>query len=175
MQYTVLEKKYACASIDCLNTRTVLAAYSLSAFRSLDSLLSTERPFKTLNRLCECAGWPESKLCAHVSRYVCITYSLVLCQNYVVLESIVYNRAKVYIHQNFHTVVIYVMIIYRWNQTVRLCKIYSGAILVTVASECPVKRVICKTWTGALANSADPDQTLQNAVSDQGMHQLLKI
>ena len=30
-----------------------------------------------------------------------------------------------------------------------------------------MKRVICKTWTGILANSADQDKTRQNAVSDQ--------
>ena len=30
----------------------------------------------------------------------------------------------------------------------------------TVTSECRVKRAICKTWTGTLANSADPDQIL---------------
>ena len=36
-------------------------------------------------------------------------------------------------------------------------------------------RVICKTWTGTLANSADPDQMLQNVISDQGLHHLLKV
>ena len=64
------------------------------------------------------------------------------------------------------------------NQTVGLYKIqvmaiYSHAILVTVTSECQVKRVICKTWTGTLANSADPNQMLQ--MSDQGLHCLLKL
>ena len=53
--------------------------------------------------------------------------------------------------------------------------IYSRAILVTVTSESSVKRVICKTWTGTLANSADPDQTPQNAASGQGLHCLLKL
>ena len=33
------------------------------------------------------------------------------------------------------------------------------AILVAVTLECSVKRVVCKTWTGTLANSADPNQT----------------
>ena len=33
------------------------------------------------------------------------------------------------------------------------------AILVTVTSECRAKRIICKTWTGTFANSADSDQT----------------
>ena len=47
--------------------------------------------------------------------------------------------------------------------------------LVTVTSECLVKRAICKTWTGTLANSADLDQTLQNVASDQGLHYLLKL
>ena len=36
-------------------------------------------------------------------------------------------------------------------------------------------RVICKTWTGTLANSADSYQTPQNAASDQGLHCLLNI
>ena len=34
---------------------------------------------------------------------------------------------------------------------------------------------ICKTWIGTLANSADSDQVPQNAVSDQGLHCLLKL
>ena len=42
-------------------------------------------------------------------------------------------------------------------------------------SECSVKRVTCKTWTGTLANSADLDQMLQNVMSDQGLHCLLKL
>ena len=37
-----------------------------------------------------------------------------------------------------------------------------------------MKSVICKTWT-VFDNSADPDQTLQNAASDQGLHCLLKL
>ena len=49
--------------------------------------------------------------------------------------------------------------------------IYSRAILV--------KRVMCKSWTGlsagALTNNLDPDQTPQNAASDQCLHSLLKL
>ena len=57
------------------------------------------------------------------------------------------------------------------NQTARLYEnqitvIYSRAVM----SECLVKGVICKTWTVALANSADLDQMLQNVASDQGLH-----
>ena len=48
-----------------------------------------------------------------------------------------------------------------------------------MTSECWVKRIICKTWTGFSAgtctNSADPDQTPQNAASDQGLHCSLKL
>ena len=51
--------------------------------------------------------------------------------------------------------------------------IYSRDNLVAVTSEWSVKRVICKTWTGTLANSPDPDQTPQNAASDQSPHCLL--
>ena len=53
--------------------------------------------------------------------------------------------------------------------------IYSRAILIAVASECSVKRVFCKAWTGTLANSADPDQRPQNGASDQGLCCLLKL
>ena len=35
--------------------------------------------------------------------------------------------------------------------------IYRQAILVTVMSECSVKRFICKTWTKTLANRAHSD------------------
>ena len=41
-----------------------------------------------------------------------------------------------------------------------------------------IEGYICKTRTGTfetLANSADLDQTLQNAASDQGLHNLLKL
>ena len=42
-------------------------------------------------------------------------------------------------------------------------------------AQCNVKRVICKTWTGTMANGADPDQTLQNAASDQGLLCFFKL
>ena len=42
-------------------------------------------------------------------------------------------------------------------------KFFRRAVLVAVTSEGRVKKVICKTWTGTLANSAAPDQTPQNA------------
>ena len=50
---------------------------------------------------------------------------------------------------------------------IQVTVIYSHAILVAVTSECRVKRVICKNWTGTLANRTDPDQTPQNAASNQ--------
>ena len=52
--------------------------------------------------------------------------------------------------------------------------IYRRAILLAVTFECSVKRFICNDWTGTMANSADLDQTLQKAASDQGLHCLLK-
>ena len=56
-----------------------------------------------------------------------------------------------------------------------LCdKTYRRAILTAVTSECSLKRVICKTWTGTLANNAVQDQTPQNAASDHGLDCLLK-
>ena len=54
-------------------------------------------------------------------------------------------------------------------------KVYSRAILATVTSEYRVKRFVCKTLTGTLANSAEPDQTPQTAVSEQGLHRLHKL
>ena len=63
------------------------------------------------------------------------------------------------------------IIIDQWNQTMRLYNIqvtiiYSLTILATVMLQCCEKRVICKTWTGALANSADMDQMPQNMTYD---------
>ena len=58
---------------------------------------------------------------------------------------------------------------------IQVAIIYSRAILVAVTLKFRVKRVICKTWTGTLANSVDPDQTPQNAASDQGLHCLLEL
>ena len=46
---------------------------------------------------------------------------------------------------------------------------------MSLRRQCSVKKVIFKTWTGKLANSADPDQTPQNAASDQGLHRLFKL
>ena len=94
--------------------------------------------------------------------------------------SIVYIRAKVYIHQDFFKVVVHVIIIDHWNQTARLYEIQVTvinilSILVTVTSECRVNRVIWKTWTGTLVNSADTDQTPLNVASDRGLHCLLKL
>ena len=62
----------------------------------------------------------------------------------------------------------------------RLCTkfrsvIYSRAVLVGVTSECLLKKVICKTWTGTFAKNADLDQTAQNAMSDQSLYYLLKL
>ena len=79
-----------------------------------------------------------------------------------------------------YTKIVHVIITDHWNQTARLYEsqvtvIYSRAVLVIVTLECHVKRVICKTWTGTLANSADPYQISQNAASDQGLHCLLKV
>ena len=72
------------------------------------------------------------------------------------------------------------IIVDQGSQIVRLYKtqitvIYSRTILVAVMSECSGKRVICRTWTGTLTNSADPDQTPQIAASDQGVHCLHKL
>ena len=56
---------------------------------------------------------------------------------------------------------------------IQVTVIYSYAILIAVTSECSVRRIICKTWTKTLANSADSDQMPQNMASDQGLHCLL--
>ena len=58
---------------------------------------------------------------------------------------------------------------------IQVVVIYSHAILVAETAECSVKMAICKTWTGTLANSADPDQMPQKVASDQGLHCLLKL
>ena len=58
---------------------------------------------------------------------------------------------------------------------IQVTAIYSRAILVALTSEDSVKKVICKTWSGTLANSAEPDQTPEDAASGQGLHCLLKL
>ena len=125
---------------------------------------------------------------SHILRHlicVClpITFLRVFSPNWVSKSpfgSIVYNRAKVYIYQNFLKVIVHVMIIDQWNQTTCLYAvqgtvIYSHTILVAVMSECRAKRLIRKSWTGTLANSADPHQTPQKVASDQGLYCLLKF
>ena len=81
------------------------------------------------------------------------------------------------VHQNFLKVCVHVIIINKWNQTARLYEIqvtliYSRASLVAVTSVCRVKRII-STQARTLVNSADQYQTLQNTVSDQGLHSSL--
>ena len=61
--------------------------------------------------------------------------------------SIVYNRSRVYIHQNFLKVVVHVIIIDQRNQIARLYEIqvtliYSRSILVAVTSEGRIKKII---------------------------------
>ena len=97
-----------------------------------------------------------------------------------IFGSVVYNQANVYIYQDFLKVVVHAIITNQWSQTT--CKykfqatvIYSHPILVTAMSVWCVKRVIGKTWTGTLANSADPDQMPQNMACDQGLNCLLKL
>ena len=85
-----------------------------------------------------------------------------------------------YIHLNFLQVVVHMIIIDQWNQTARLYEIevtiiFNRAILVALTSECHVKTVIWQTWTGILTNSADADQTPQNAASDLGLYCLFKL
>ena len=60
-------------------------------------------------------------------------------------------------------------------EKIEVTVIYSSSILVAVMSEFKVKRVVSRTWTGALANIADPDQMPQNVASDQGLHCLVKL
>ena len=98
----------------------------------------------------------------------------------VVLGSIVCNSAIIYKRQNFFQVVLHVIIIEQCNQTVRLYEIqvtvtYSRNGLVAVTSECSVKNVMCKIWTGTLVNSSEHDQTPQNAAPDEGLHCILKL
>ena len=57
---------------------------------------------------------------------------------------------------------------------IQVTVIYSRASLVAVTTECRVKSNICKTWTGKLAKSVDPDPTSGSTVSDHGLHCLLK-
>ena len=76
---------------------------------------------------------------------------------------------------HFLKVFVHVIISDRLNQTARSYEIQVTRYFVAVTSECRVTRFICKTWTGTLANSADPDQTPQNAASDQSLHCLRKL
>ena len=58
---------------------------------------------------------------------------------------------------------------------IQVTAIKSCTILAAVTSECSVKRVIIKTWTGTLANGADQDQTSENAASNHGLHCLVTL
>ena len=46
---------------------------------------------------------------------------------------------------------------------IQVTVIYKRAILVSVTSDYRVKMIMCKTWIGILAKSADPDQAPQTA------------
>ena len=74
----------------------------------------------------------------------------------LLFESIVYNRVIAYKRQSFRKAVVHVIITDQFNQNRAFDEIiFSHAILVTVTSECSVKRIIFKTWIGTLANRAD--------------------
>ena len=60
-------------------------------------------------------------------------------------------------------------------EEIQVTIIYSLAFFVSVISDCSVKRVIFKAWTGTLENSADPIQTPQNEASDLSLHSLYKL
>ena len=62
-----------------LRIRAVWLESSLSAWRNIVSLAIRNAPVKILIRLCECAGWSDSPLGAHVRGFVfwrCDTFSL---------------------------------------------------------------------------------------------------
>ena len=79
-------------------------------------------------------------------------------------------RVKVVVH-----VLSLANVIKRPINKIQVTIIHSRDILVTVTLECSVKRIIRKTCTGTLANSADADQMPQNGASDQNLHCLLKL
>ena len=85
-----------------------------------------------------------------------------------------YISSSIYI-KTFSSVVVHVISLTNEIEP-RFFVVYNCPV-VTVTSECCVKRVICYTWTafraGALANSANPDRTPQNMASDQCLHYLL--
>ena len=61
---------------------------------------------------------------------------------------------------------------------VQVMVIYNRTSLVAGMSECSVRKIICKIWTGkfgTLTNSADPNKTPQNVASDQGLYSLHKF
>ena len=65
---------------------------SLSAWRNFHPWLSTIHPVKIVIRLCECAGWSESSLDAHVRRYVfplCGSYPATCIRNSLLLTLII--------------------------------------------------------------------------------------
>ena len=69
------------------------------------------------------------------------------------------SSLRIHKHKNFLTVVAHVIIIDLWNQSARLYEIqviiiYIAALFLSLTPERRVKRVICKTWTETLANSA---------------------
>ena len=97
---------------------------------------------------------------------------------YIFFWSIIYNRAKECIHQNFLRLFTWLSLTNEINSAfveIQITVICSCAILCSVKSECCVTQFICKTWTGTLVNSADPDQMPQNAASDKGLHCWLKL
>ena len=61
-----------------------------------------------------------------------------------IFGSIVYSRAKVYIHQNFLKVIVHVIIIDQWNQAARMYEIHgNGYVFPRYSCHCDV-RVSCK-------------------------------
>ena len=95
-----------------------------------------------------------------------------------IFGSIVYNRTKAYIHQTILRVVVHLINIDQWSLSARLYEIhltdiYSRAILVTLTSECHGKLHVSVKPELELEHwqtVQNPDDTPQNAASDQGLY-----
>ena len=127
--------------------------------------LSRMRPVSILIKLRECEGWSESSLDTHICRYMyvfwrCAVYVCFVCQ----VRGLLPDCSRCSFGLCIRAVL---------GKTSRLLCTTSGRSKMT--SKGSTIRSNCRTYSmysvrQSCANSVDPDQTPQNAASDQGLH-----
>ena len=135
-----------------LGIRPVCSESSLSAWRELESLATTERTAKTLIRLSGCPGWFESSLVAHSFCWFCHVAANMMCEkaSQNAINSIteyyldIQVRSKVYKRYTSRTVWDHVVSLYSLSL---ICIVeIAMSLRQTIQSKCVFIRLLTMSW-----------------------------